>query len=166
MDQISQELLKEILPVEKEVSPPVHRKSRPANAADHWSHPVMLERAAYLRKLARYGEGAESETLQEFPRHSAMLLVRTRDGEAEVHEKFADIFYVLEGRAALETGGTLVKSRQVAPGELRGAAIEGGQRNELRAGDVAHVPAGVPHRMIVASDKPISCLVMKIQQED
>lgn len=165
MDDISKTLLKEILPPEKEVPLPSPRTARPAGSADHWAHPVLLERTAYLRKMARYGEGAASETLKEYPQHCAMLLVRSRDGDAEVHEKFADIFYVLEGRATLETGGTLVKSKCVAPGELRGSSIDGGHRQDLRAGDVAHVPAGTPHRMLVAGDKAVSCLVLKVQEE-
>jgi quercetin dioxygenase-like cupin family protein len=165
MDDISKALLKEILPQEKEVPLPAPRAIRPAGSADHWSQPVLLERTAYLRKMARYGEGSASETLKEYPQHCAMLLVRSRDGEAEVHEKFADLFYVLEGRATLETGGTVVKGKYVAPGEMRGSAIEGGLRQEIRAGDVAHVPAGTPHRMLVVGDKAVSCLVLKVQEE-
>ena len=38
-------------------------------------------------------------------------------------------------------------------------------RQELRAGDVAHVPAGVPHQMLVSGEQTISCLVVKIQGE-
>jgi mannose-6-phosphate isomerase-like protein (cupin superfamily) len=165
MEPFSKAILKEILPAEKEI-PPVAapRTARPASV-DHWSPAILLERTAYLRKLAQYGDGSASETMKEYPRHCAMLLVRCRDGEAEVHENFADLFYVLEGRATLETGGTVLGARKVAPGEMRGDAIEGGLRQELRAGDVAHVPAGEPHRMLVAGDRTVACLVMKIQQE-
>jgi len=45
------------------------------------------------------GDGAASETLREYPGHCAMLLFRSRDGAAEVHENFADVFYVLDGHA-------------------------------------------------------------------
>jgi mannose-6-phosphate isomerase-like protein (cupin superfamily) len=93
-----------------------------------------------------------------------MLSVRCRDGVAEVHENFADIFFVLDGHATLVTGGKIVGAKQVGPGEVRGSAVEGGTRHELRAGDVAHVPAGEPHQMRVASDKTVACLVFKIQE--
>jgi mannose-6-phosphate isomerase-like protein (cupin superfamily) len=132
--------------------------------SDHWSAAVLLERAAYLRKLADLGNGSASETLKEFPAHCAMLSVRSRDGEAEVHERFADVFYVLEGRATLATGGTVAGAASIGPGEIRGSAVEGGRRQELRAGDVAHVPAGTPHQMLVAGDRTIACLVLKIQE--
>lgn len=164
MEPLSKAILREILPAEKEILPSAARGPR-ASAVDHWSPAILLERAAYLRKMAQYGNGSASETMKEYPRHCAMLLVRNRDGEAEVHESFADLFYVLEGRATLETGGTVLGARKVAPGEMRGDEIEGGLRQELRAGDVAHVPAGEPHRMLVAGDRTIACLVLKIQQE-
>jgi mannose-6-phosphate isomerase-like protein (cupin superfamily) len=117
-----------------------------------------------LRKLAKHGDGSASETLNEFPRHCAMLLFRSRDGGAEAHENFADVFYVLDGRAMLVTGGTIADASRIAPGEIRGGSVEGGARQELRAGDVAHVPAGVPHQMLVSGEQTISCLVVKIQE--
>ena len=132
---------------------------------DHWSPVALLERAAALRGQAERADGAASITLQEFPRHCAMLLVRTGDGLAEQHENFADLFYVLDGRAALKTGGVVAGAQSAGPGETRGSGIEGGTRQELRAGNVAHVPAGLPHQMLVADGQTITCLVMKIQEK-
>jgi quercetin dioxygenase-like cupin family protein len=53
----------------------------------------------------------------------------------------------------------------IAPGEIRGAAVQGGTQQELRAGDLAHVPAGLPHQMLVSGDKFVTCLVLKIEQD-
>jgi quercetin dioxygenase-like cupin family protein len=47
---------------------------------------------------------------------------------------------------------------------MRGAAIEGGGRQTLRAGDVAHVPAGTPHQMLLKGEDTIASLVMKVQE--
>jgi len=165
MDLFSNQILRELLPVEKEDLPPAATpKSGTPNPADHWSAALLLERAAYLGKMARYGDGSASETLKEYPQHCAVLSFRSRDGEAEAHEDFADIFFVIEGRATLVTGGVMTGAKRVGPGEMRGSAVEGGARQELRPGDVAHVPAGVPHQMLVASEKPVACLVVKIQE--
>lgn len=133
---------------------------------DHWAPHILLERAAYLRKMARASDGSASETLREYPRHAAMLSFRSRSGEVEVHEKFADLFCVLAGTATLVTGGSVVGARTVAPGETRGEAIEGGMRQELKAGDVAHVPAGTPHQMLLAGDQTVASFVLKIQESD
>jgi uncharacterized RmlC-like cupin family protein len=132
--------------------------------SDHWSVALLLERAAALHELARQGDGAASETLREYPRHCAMLLVRCRDGGAEVHENFADIFYVLDGHATLVTGGVVAGEASVGQGEIRGSTVEWGNRQVLQAGDVAHVPAGLPHQMLVADEQTVTCLVMKVQE--
>jgi len=168
MDKIKNQILKELLPAEKEVAPPAVRAragaKKPALHSDHWTSAVLLERAAYLHKLAKHGDGSAGETLKEYPRHCAMLSFRSRDGEAEAHEYFADVFYVLEGRATLVTGGTVTSARLIKPGETRGSSIEGGARQELRAGDVAHVPAGMPHQMLVAGEQTVTCLVLKVEE--
>ena len=134
------------------------------NPVDHWSPAVLLERAAYLRKMAELGDGSASETLKEYPQHIAMLSFRSRSGEAEVHERFADLFIALSGAATLVTGGTITGARIVAPGETRGASIEGGSPQTLRAGELVHVPAGTPHQMLLKGEDTITCLVMKVQE--
>lgn len=164
MDTFSKAILKELLPVEKDIPAPKSAKDQPGDVLDHLSPPILLERAAYLRKLAAAGNGSESETLKEYPQHAIMLLYRSRSGIAELHENFADLFIVLEGRAALITGGTIAEPNTVGPGEIRGASIQGGMRQELRSGDLAHVPAGLPHQMMLSGDSSITCVVLKIQQ--
>jgi mannose-6-phosphate isomerase-like protein (cupin superfamily) len=165
MDKASKEILKELLPAEKDVVPPAAGShSRNRNPMDHLSSAVLLERAAYLRKMAALGDGSASETLAEYPQHCIMLSVRLRSGIAELHEHFADLFFVLEGRATLVTGGSVADAQTVAPGEIRGSAVTGGSQQGLRAGDVAHVPAGLPHQMLVAGDTPVACLVVKVQE--
>ncbi len=166
MDDFSRTILKELLPPEKEVRAPKKKKHEDEIALDHLAAPILLERAAYLRKLAKMSEGTASEVLKEYPQHAIHLLVRSRDGGAEQHARFADLFIVLDGRAALATGGVIKNAKTIAPGEVRGDAVEGGARQELRAGDVAHVPAGLPHQMLVPGDRPVTCLVLKIEQSD
>jgi len=70
---------------------------------------------------------------------------RDGPGEAEVHHVDTDIFYVQSGSARIVTGGRVIEPRTVAPGEIRGRALEGGEDHRLSAGDVIIVPRGVPH---------------------
>jgi mannose-6-phosphate isomerase-like protein (cupin superfamily) len=168
MDPLSKEIRKELFSAEKEMTlPPAKRKAAKdaLAAAEHWSHAVLLERGAYLRKLANLGDGQASETLSEYPQHAAMLSFRARSGVAELHENFADLFCVLDGCATLVTGGTVVNPQQVGPGEIRGASLEGGTRQLLEAGDIAHVPAGVPHQMLLSGDKTFTSFVVKIGEK-
>jgi mannose-6-phosphate isomerase-like protein (cupin superfamily) len=165
-DTLSKQILKQINP---ELPKPQAPRNKPAKDApprsDHWSHAILMERAAYLRKLAKHGDGSAGETLKEYPRHFTMLSFRSRDGVVEQHENFADLFVVLDGRATLVTGGTITGAEMIGPGEIRGVSIVGGARQELRAGDVAHVPAGLPHQMLVPGDNTFTSFVMKIDEK-
>ena len=167
MDDLSRNILKELLPRETEVPAPRAKADDDAEPAlDHLASPILLERAAYLRKLAHFNpDGAASDVLKQYPAHAIHLLVRTRDGGAEQHARFADLFIVLQGNPTLATGGTITRAHAVAPGEIRGDAVENGSLQQLRPGDLAHVPAGLPHQMLVPGDKPATCLVLKIEQE-
>jgi mannose-6-phosphate isomerase-like protein (cupin superfamily) len=137
---------------------------RPRGPVDHWTPVILHERGEYLKKLAKNGNGAAGETLHEFPQHYAMLSFRDRGGEADTHENFADLFVVVAGVATLITGGTIVGAHTVKPGEIRGSAIEGGTSQQIRAGDIIHIPAGTPHQTMVSSEITFTNFVMKIQE--
>ncbi len=64
---------------------------------------------------------------------------------AEVHDWETDVVYVLDGAATVITGGRVVDSKVTEPGQVRGAAIEGGEVHRVAKGDVLVIPAGVPH---------------------
>lgn len=70
---------------------------------------------------------------------------RDQPGMGEVHNKDADIIYVLDGDATFVTGGSLVEPRNIAADEIRGKEISGGESRKLSKGDVIIVPAGTPH---------------------
>jgi quercetin dioxygenase-like cupin family protein len=70
---------------------------------------------------------------------------RSGPGEVEVHEKQADVMYVIDGAATLVTGGTLVGGKMTRPGEIKGTDIQGGQTQRVSKGDVMVIPAGTPH---------------------
>ena len=159
MGRIERQILKDV--ALEEIAPDARA---PKDPVDHWAPVVLLERAAYLRKMAKLGDGSASEVLKEYPQHCAMLSFRSRSGEAEVHEQWADLFVVLAGAATLVTGGVVAKARTVEPGETRGAAIEGGRAQALRVGEITHVPAGTPHQMLLTGENTITCLVMKVRE--
>jgi mannose-6-phosphate isomerase-like protein (cupin superfamily) len=167
MNRTSDEILSDVLSVGN--SPSLHtldERTARQKAVDVWTPAVLLERSEVLRGVATKGTGTAGESLRKFPRHSTAMLFRSSDGGVELHERFADLFYVLDGAATLLTGGTITGNLEVDPGEFRGISIEGGTRQELRSGDVAHVPAGVPHQMLVAAGRSISCFVVKIREAE
>jgi mannose-6-phosphate isomerase-like protein (cupin superfamily) len=135
-----------------------------AMTSDHWSRDKLLDRAQHLHELAAQGDGSASETLEKYPHHYTMLAFRNRTGQGELHQNFADLFTILDGHATLITGGKLVDSKTIAPGELRGTSVEGGTRQELKAGDEVHIPAGMPHQMLVPDGATVTYFVMKIEE--
>jgi glc operon protein GlcG len=70
---------------------------------------------------------------------------RDQPGLAEIHTLDTDIIYVTEGTATFVTGGTAVETKEIAPNEIRGSRIDGGETRQLSKGDVIIVPNGVPH---------------------
>lgn len=72
---------------------------------------------------------------------------RTEPGQAEIHGKDTDIFYVLDGSVKIVTGGKLVEEKMTGPDELRGTGIDGGAETELKKGELIVIPNGTPHWM-------------------
>ena len=64
---------------------------------------------------------------------------------ASVHEREAEMFFVVEGSGTLVTGGTLKDERRTNPDNLSGSAIDGGARRRVGKGDFIMVPEGTPH---------------------
>jgi mannose-6-phosphate isomerase-like protein (cupin superfamily) len=109
------------------------------------------------------GEPFASEDLGHFGKtHYTMLAYRSTTGSAEVHQGEADLFVIVSGSGSLAFGGKLVQSKQTKPGEFRGASISGGEKRPFGVGDVLHIPAGVPHQMLVDAGKPVSYFVLKV----
>lgn len=70
---------------------------------------------------------------------------RETPGQVEIHTQDTDVIHVLDGKATFITGGKIVNANTVAPNEIRGASVEGGETTHLAKGDVIVVPAGTPH---------------------
>ena len=94
---------------------------------------------------AAFGKGAVLEDGSNGENYMVHASRREKSGMSEVHELDTDIIYVLDGTAVFVTGGKSVDSKQTAPNEFRGNAIDGGETRNLKKGDVVIVPKGVPH---------------------
>jgi mannose-6-phosphate isomerase-like protein (cupin superfamily) len=63
---------------------------------------------------------------------------------AAVHEKEAEMFYVIDGSGTLVTGGKLVGETRNGD-NLTGTAIDGGMSQDVAKGDYFIVPEKTPH---------------------
>jgi len=76
--------------------------------------------------------------------YSANLEYRASVGPAAVHEKEAEMFYVIDGSATLTTGGKLTAETRNGD-NLQGTGIEGGTSRTISKGDFVIVPENTPH---------------------
>jgi quercetin dioxygenase-like cupin family protein len=71
---------------------------------------------------------------------------RVEPGQAEIHTLDTDVIYVVDGSATLVTGGKAIDAKEIAPNEIRGTKIEGGEEHQIAKGEVIIIPNGVPHQ--------------------
>ena len=126
---------------------------------DVYTAPDLQAMAQSLQ--VRSGTYADKD-LARYDNHYLLLIKREDSGSSELHEHEADIFFVQSGEATILTGGKMLGGHTTKPGEHRGTGIEGGARHHLGAGDVIHIPAGVPHQLFLAKGKPFTYFVVKV----
>ena len=93
---------------------------------------------------------------------SAFVAFRNGPGEAEMHERLADLLIIREGSGTVLVGGRMVEGHSTAEGEMRGKAIEGGTKYPVAAGDVLYVPANVVHQFQVEPGQSFTAMVIKL----
>lgn len=125
-------------------------------ASDLKAHGQQLSRKLTEQKVA-------TETLADYGRYQTMLAHREGSGIAELHEKMADLFVIQSGEATVVVGGDISARKTTAPGEVRGSSVTGGERHHVAAGDVVHIPAGVPHQMLLEPGHQVTYFVVKVE---
>ena len=83
---------------------------------------------------------------------------------AEIDAHFDDVLVVTEGSATLITGGALVDPHTESGGESKGTSILNGVTQTVSVGDIIHVPAGMPHQLLIAKGVLFSAFVVKIRE--
>jgi len=79
--------------------------------------------------------------------YSVNMEHRVMGQAAAVHEKEAELFYVIEGVGTIVTGGKLVEEKRTNEANLTGTSIQGGVTKKISKGDWVLVPEGVPHQI-------------------
>jgi mannose-6-phosphate isomerase-like protein (cupin superfamily) len=124
-------------------------------AADLKGHDVAL--------ATHVGDDHSSrETLADYKSHRFRMPYRDADGNPEQHDAIINIVFVQSGEGTLAVGGTMVGRRTTGAGESVGTRLDGGERYALGAGDIVHIPAGIPHRFLVPGGKHFTDVLLKI----
>jgi hypothetical protein len=126
----------------------------------------LQQREAKLLEAAKASPtGLAIGRLEDYGNDYTLLVVRVRTGEAERHQLFADQMVIKTGTVTLITGGTMQQEHTNngpgRPGETLGSGIDGGKEVVLNAGDIVHIPAGIPHWVKLAPGATTTYLVFK-----
>ena len=116
--------------------------------------------AALMKNVAP--DHSSRETLADYGDHRFRLLYRDANGLPEEHDKIVDVVVVHSGEGTLMLGGTMSgKKGSAATGEYLGTVLTGSEMHPLAAGDIVHIPAGIPHSFLVPAGKHITYVLLK-----
>jgi hypothetical protein len=138
----------------------------PVSAADPPGFAVWRasDLKAHDAELAKHvgADHSSRETLADYKDHRFRMLYRDADGNPEQHDAIIDVVMVQSGEGTLVLGGTMAGKRATSAGEWLGTKLEGGGRHPIGAGDIVHIPAGIPHSFLVPLGKHITYVLLKI----
>ena len=117
----------------------------PAQAKTFASAADIAALAAQAKSERKGNQPLVSKQILSLAPYSANLEYRSAVGPAAVHEKEAEMFYVLDGSATLMTGGKLTDEKRTNAENLTGTGITGGTTRTVSKGDVVIVPENTPH---------------------
>jgi|ERR1700728_4134553 mannose-6-phosphate isomerase-like protein (cupin superfamily) len=134
-----------------------------AKTPDTYSPDTLMAMEKALAQKAD-ASGLASEPIKKYSTDYTLLAFRNQSGKAELHEKFADFYVVIEGNATLVSGGQMVNAKTTAPGEVRGDSIQDGKETKLKKGDIVHIPANIPHQLTLAKGDTFQYFIVKVQE--
>jgi glc operon protein GlcG len=119
-----------------------------SSAADVTGAPMMkpAKDATFIDARHVAAAFAKGQPLLETAGYKVHASRRVEPGQAEIHTLDTDVIYVVDGSATLVTSGKALDAKEIAPNELRGTKIEGGEEHQITKGDVIVIPNGVPHQ--------------------
>jgi mannose-6-phosphate isomerase-like protein (cupin superfamily) len=104
---------------------------------------ALLAKAKSERKE---GQVMVAEPILSLSPYVTNLEYRPVEGAVAVHEKEAEIVYVIDGGGTLTTGGTVVGEKRTNVANLSGTSIDGGTIQQIGKGDFMIIPEGTPHQ--------------------
>jgi quercetin dioxygenase-like cupin family protein len=104
---------------------------------------TLLAKAKAERKE---GQVMVAERILSLAPYVTNLEYRPVEGAVAVHEKEAELVYVIDGTGTLTTGGRVVGEKRTNVTNLSGTAIEGGTVQTVNRGDFAIIPENTPHQ--------------------
>jgi mannose-6-phosphate isomerase-like protein (cupin superfamily) len=92
------------------------------------------------------GQVMVAEHILSLAPYTSNLEYRPIEGAVAVHEKEAELVYVIDGSGTLTTGGKVVGEKRTNATNLSGTSIDGGSPQSIGKGDFTIIPEGTPHQ--------------------
>jgi hypothetical protein len=131
----------------------------------HTAADLQQQEAKLIETAKASPTGLAIGRLEDYGNDYTLLVVRIHTGDAERHQFFADQIVITKGTITLITGGTMQNEHPNntagRPGETLGSGIDGGKEVILNAGDIVHIPAGIPHWVKLAPNTTATYLIFK-----
>ena len=105
----------------------------------------VAARAAKAKATRKPDQANLVQPLLQLAPYTANLEYRAAVANAAVHEKEAELFYVVDGAGTIVTGGKLTAETRTNAENLSGSGIEGGKSQRVSKGDFIMVPENTPH---------------------
>jgi mannose-6-phosphate isomerase-like protein (cupin superfamily) len=93
-----------------------------------------------------------------------MMVLRTKPSDVVEHSRWDDLVIVRAGSGTVEVGPRTKGARFLAAGELRGGTITNPSRLTMGPGDIARIPAGIPHAFTPNGPEPWEFWLVKIRR--
>ena len=119
----------------------------------------MIEKAKADRKG---DQPLVAEPILSLAPYRALLEYRPALARAVLHEKDAELMYVLQGTGNIVTGGKLVSPKRMDAFNIRGTSIEGGHSQAVGKGDYVFVPQNTPHQVEPTGGAPIVLITLHV----
>lgn len=100
---------------------------------------------AKAKSERKEGQAIVNQNILQLAPYKVNLVYRASINNAALHEREAEVIYVIDGTATMVTGGKLVNEVRTNAGNLTGTAIEGGTSRTVEKGDFIIVPENTPH---------------------
>ncbi len=117
---------------------------------------------ATAKATIKPGQPMLSQHILTLAPYNVNLEYRVSGAPAAVHEKEAEVFYVVEGGATMVTGGKLTGEKRTSPANLGGDGITGGVTRKISKGDFLIVPENTPHQITAVEGSALSVMTFHV----
>lgn len=141
----------------------------PAPPAASMANMIFVDAAQVQASIARAkasqkpGQAsAPGQPLVSVPGYRTQLEYRTASTPGSIHDRDAELVYVVEGTGTITIGGTLNDAKHSNPANQQGTGISGGETRSLAPGSFLFIPAGVAHHFASIGAAGLAVVTLKV----